>query len=73
MASKSKYSDSGETEQPETEDQVQDRLMDSLREERIRRRAYEMYLARGGGHGNDLEDWLQAERELTDQSEAAGE
>jgi hypothetical protein len=30
----------------------------------IERRAYELYLARGCAHGHDLEDWLQAEREL---------
>lgn len=30
----------------------------------IRVRAYELYLARGGTHGQDLEDWLAAEREL---------
>ena len=28
-------------------------------------RAYEIYLERGGGHGHSLEDWLQAERELS--------
>jgi len=28
----------------------------------IRRRAYELYLARGAGEGNDLSDWLEAER-----------
>ncbi len=33
-------------------------------EKRIRTRAHEIYLARGGGHGSDLEDWLQAEREI---------
>ena len=27
-------------------------------------RAYEIYLARGAMSGNDLGDWLQAEREL---------
>ena len=26
--------------------------------------AYEIYLARGGQAGKELEDWLQAEREL---------
>ena len=31
-------------------------------EEEIRRRAYELYLQRGGGEGNDLSDWLEAER-----------
>lgn len=27
-------------------------------------RAYDFYLARGCEHGHDVEDWLQAEREL---------
>jgi hypothetical protein len=30
----------------------------------IATRAYELYLARGGGHGHDAEDWAQAESEL---------
>jgi hypothetical protein len=33
-------------------------------EEDIRLRAYHRYLERGGGHGSDFEDWLEAEREL---------
>jgi hypothetical protein len=33
-------------------------------EEDIRRRAYQRYVDRGGKHGMDFEDWLQAEREL---------
>jgi len=32
----------------------------------IARRAYELYEARGREHGHDLDDWLQAERELQD-------
>jgi hypothetical protein len=32
--------------------------------EETARRAYELYLQRGGGHGRDHEDWYQAEREL---------
>ncbi|MCI0489990.1 MAG: DUF2934 domain-containing protein [Blastocatellia bacterium] len=32
--------------------------------EEIGQRAYEIYLARGGGEGHAIEDWLQAEREL---------
>ena len=32
--------------------------------EEIRYRAYELYLERGGEHGMDFEDWLNAEREL---------
>ena len=34
------------------------------REYEIRTRAYELYLARGAQPGRELEDWLQAEREL---------
>jgi hypothetical protein len=33
--------------------------------EEIAQRAYEIYQARGGTEGQDIEDWLQAERELT--------
>jgi Protein of unknown function (DUF2934) len=36
-------------------------------EEEIRERAYQRYLERGGGHGMDFEDWLEAERELKSQ------
>jgi hypothetical protein len=34
--------------------------------ERISARAYELYLARGGTDGQDWDDWLAAERELSD-------
>ncbi len=34
------------------------------REERIRRRAYELYLRRGNQPGSEIDDWLQAEREI---------
>jgi hypothetical protein len=33
--------------------------------EDIARRAYEIYLERGGAPGHELEDWIRAERELT--------
>jgi hypothetical protein len=33
-------------------------------DEAIRRRAYELYLERGGAHGSALDDWLRAEREI---------
>jgi hypothetical protein len=33
-------------------------------DEAIRIRAYHRYLERGGGHGMDFEDWLEAKREL---------
>jgi hypothetical protein len=33
-------------------------------EERIRQRAYELYLRRGNQPGSDIDDWLQAEDEI---------
>jgi hypothetical protein len=33
-------------------------------EEEIARRAYEIFLSRGGEPGHEAEDWQQAEREL---------
>jgi DUF2934 family protein len=35
-------------------------------EEQIRRRAYELYERRGRGDGHALDDWLQAEAEVSD-------
>ena len=39
----------------------------------VARRAYELYLARGCEHGHDIDDWLQAERELRGTSTSAAE
>ena len=36
----------------------------AARDEKIRFRAYEIYLERGEQPGRDLDDWLQAEHEL---------
>jgi hypothetical protein len=36
----------------------------AARDEDIRRRAYEIYLEGGEQPGRELDDWLQAEREL---------
>jgi len=33
--------------------------------EQIQLRAYELFLQRAGAPGSEVEDWLQAERELT--------
>ncbi len=38
-------------------------------ETQIEERAYELYLERGCEHGRDIEDWLEAERELTELAE----
>lgn len=41
------------------------------RNEEIARRAYEIFLSRGGGHGHDFDDWLEAEREVSERREEA--
>ena len=37
----------------------------------IAQRAYEIYLARGGGPGREDEDWQQAERDLREAREGS--
>jgi DUF2934 family protein len=46
---------------------------DTALHDRIKLRAYELYQSRGSVNGSDLQDWLQAEREVLSQSEPAGE
>lgn len=41
--------------------------------DRVAQRAYELYLARGGADGQDFDDWLTAERELTSGHDRHGE
>ena len=42
-------------------------------EERVRRRAYELYLRRGNQPGSALDDWLQGEKEIRRIEEATDE
>jgi hypothetical protein len=39
----------------------------ALSGEEVARRAYDLYLQRGGAHGKDVEDWVRAEKELSDE------
>ncbi len=39
--------------------------------DQIAQRAHEIYVARGGGSGQDFDDWLQAERQLKDEAARA--
>ena len=50
--------------EPDTAAEEREGLLHSSREQEIRNRAYEIYLQRGGQSGYELEDWLQAEREI---------
>ncbi len=61
----SKPRTSRQSKQPSTEvGREEGSEVNPAREQEIRRRAYELYLERGEEPGHDLQDWLQAEREL---------
>jgi hypothetical protein len=49
----------------QTPQSVGDTTVGASDRERIATRAYEIYLARGGTGGYELDDWLAAERELS--------
>ena len=40
-------------------------VSNNIHQTRIAERAYELYMNRGREEGRDLDDWLEAERELT--------
>ena len=42
-------------------------LANSIPDEDIAKRAFELYEARGRQNGHDVEDWLQAEQELEEE------
>jgi len=65
VASKAKTIGSTDLTQPAVAVEESDRLLQSTREQEIRNRAYEIYLQRGAQPGYEVEDWLQAKRELT--------
>ncbi len=43
----------------------------TIREDEIRRRAYQLYEERGRQNGFDLDDWLRAESEITSKAAKA--
>ena len=65
MRSKAKMARRHDAEQPGKGLEQRSRLPQAASEQEIRRRAYEIYLERGAEPFHELEDWLQAERELT--------
>jgi hypothetical protein len=65
MASKAKTIGSTRETEPDTGVEERERLLHSTAEQEIRVRAYEIYLQRGAEPGYGLEDWLQAEREVS--------
>ena len=65
MASKAAMIGTTSPTEADTATEEREGLLHHLREQEIRNRAYEIYLQRGGQPGDELQDWLQAERELT--------
>ena len=65
MASNAKTISGTESTQPEAAVERREEFPDSTRDQDTRNRAYGIYLQRGGEPGYELEDWLQAERELS--------
>ena len=65
MSSKPKRNGSTEPQATSTQAETGEvSVGNSARDEEIRRRAYEVYRERGDQLGHELDDWLQAEREL---------
>ena len=67
MRTSSKPKRNGKTEPQATSTQSERgeaSVENAARDEDIRRRAYEIHLERGDQQGSELDDWLQAEREL---------
>lgn len=51
-----------------TEIRESEKIKKQLTHEQIEKRAYEIYLQHGGEEGHALEDWLIAEKELSQKS-----
>jgi hypothetical protein len=51
-------------QQPSTSRRPATQIQARISQDEIQRLAYHIYLSRGGEEGHELEDWLQAEREL---------
>lgn len=64
MASKLKTIDGTDTTQPAEAVEERELLQSSAVEQKIRERAYEIYLKRGAHPGCELDDWLRAKHEL---------
>ena len=60
----------GEKIEPQVVIPSMDAVNEAFRIEEVLNRAHEIHRARGGLFGYDLEDWLQAERELAERNRA---
>ena len=65
MASKPKTISNADPAQPSSGGEEREALSQTTSEQEIRNRAYEIHLQRGAHPGYEVDDWLQAERELS--------
>ena len=70
MAKPRKKNQDDDTMAPSAPQNVGDTTAAVTDRERIAMRAYELYVARGGGDGREMDDWLTAERELNPSSDS---
>ena len=62
MSKREQFED-GSQKKPAPEDNIDQQSSARTREQVIAESAYLRWLARGGNHGSDVVDWLEAERE----------
>jgi hypothetical protein len=62
--SKGKIATAANVSPIQAEETAEASVRNAAREDEIRLRAYEIYLQRGAEPGREVDDWLQAEREL---------
>lgn len=44
---------------------------ETVTDDAVAQRAYELFVSRGGTHGHDFDDWIQAKRELVREPDEA--
>lgn len=71
QASSAKVSNIRNAETPRPSPATATEVNPSVSEEQVRRRAYELYVQRGGGDGGHDADWFRAEAELRGRSKAS--
>jgi Protein of unknown function (DUF2934) len=69
---KSRKRDNGVIEGQFTEPVASEPIRGDADRDRVAQRAYELYMARGGEHGQDMEDWLAAELEVSGRESRPG-
>jgi Protein of unknown function (DUF2934) len=57
----------GREREIETDPDVENEASGTIAQEEIAQRAYALYEARGREDGHDVDDWLEAERELLEE------